>query len=94
MEANNTPNNLKDIGRQWGCDEVEAYRDQHDGTMDGASDWTMGTYCGDIDSQAELNKADADSDDESVRDAYFAARDRAERIIDEAAREVWDAARQ
>lgn len=50
----------------------------------------MGTYCGDIDGLADLNKADADSDNELTRANYFRNRDWAERIIDRAAKAVWD----
>lgn len=82
------------IGAAWGDDEVIAWADAHDGTMGAAPAWTMGTYCGDVNAHAGLNKADADSDDEAVRDAYLAARDEAERIIDEAARAVWNSAKQ
>lgn len=89
----NTRHGLATLGRAWGEQEVEAWKDQHDGTMDAAPAWTMGTYCGDIDSHAGLDKADAESDDEAVRDAYFAARDEAERTIDTAARQVWESAR-
>ena len=81
---------LLEIGRSWGCNEVECWKDQHNGTMDGAPEWTAGNYCGDIHAQAGIDPADRDSDDEATRDAYDAAIKEAEAIIETGAREVWE----
>lgn len=84
---------LVEIGRAWGEQEVEAWRDQHGGSMSSAPDWIPGVYCGSIEEQAGLNTADRDCDDEAVRDAYDCAYSQAELIIDSAAQDVWDAAK-
>ena len=35
-----------DEGKSWGEEEVENWKDQHDGIFASAPEWTMGTWCG------------------------------------------------
>lgn len=65
-------------GSAWGEQEVECWRDQHDGAMDRAQEWTLGNWCGE---NPLGNPADSE-----VADAY-------DLVVDFAAREVWEAAR-
>ena len=68
-----------EIGTAWGEQEVELWRDQHDGIMDNAPDWTHGTYCGRLPGNAPMDGSELSA-------ALEAA-------IDNAAKAVWDAAR-
>ena len=58
-------------GEEWGEQEVEAWRDQHDGSMEQAPAWTRGTYCGTLpdDTSRELVEAMIDLAAERVWDA-------------------------
>lgn len=70
----------KDIGSAWGAQEVELWRDQHDGSMASAPEWTRGTYCGKLPGDVAMDGSEL----------AIAIEDK----IDDAAKEVWDAARE
>ena len=40
--------NAIQVGQAWGEQEVAAWFDSHDGSMDSAPAWTRGTYCGEL----------------------------------------------
>lgn len=67
-----------EIGRVWGEQEVELWRDQHeDGTP--LTSWTRGAYCGRLPGDVEMDGSELAI---ALEDA-----------IDDAAQAAWDAAR-
>ena len=62
----------EEIGATWGEQEVDAWRDQHDGSMAAAPAWTRGTYCGNLptDETRELVEAIIDLAAERVWNSY------------------------
>ncbi len=61
--------NAIEAGRAWGEQEIEAWRDSHDGaSMESAPAWTRGTYCGELphDGTRELIEAVIDIEAERV----------------------------
>lgn len=47
------------VGAAWGEQEVECWKDQHDGSFDRAPDWTLGTFAGLNPHRGNDEKADA-----------------------------------
>lgn len=43
-----TIQNAMEVGQTWGEQEIELWKDQHDGSFAGAPAWTRGTYCGEL----------------------------------------------
>lgn len=64
---------LEEIGKAWGAQEVELWKDQSEKPM---PQWTMGTYCGDLSDIPENLRDEADLIIDSVaREVWNAARD-------------------
>ncbi len=71
----------QEIGTAWGEQEVELWLDQHDDDDFRMPEWTMGTYSGSLPGVTD-------------HDEQFELADEVDLIIDRAAREVWNAARE
>lgn len=68
-----------EIGRTWGQQEVDLWIDQHDDVAATMPEWTRGAYCGRLPGDIPMDGSDLAV---ALEDA-----------IDDAAKEVWDAAR-
>ena len=65
----------EELGREWGAEEVECYRDQNPGRV--LPGWTMGTYNGRLPGVTS-------------RYEQYELADAVDLVIDRAARDVWN----
>lgn len=66
----------ENTGKAWGEQEVECWKDQHDGSFEHAPAWTLGTFAGLNPHRAAEEKARAWEElvDAAARDVWDAAR--------------------